>query len=146
MCFVWWTHDDKLWFLYDRSIMKNIDFHDRSIITNMRVVFFCYGFIKKEWICLYEWYNIRKYDYVSFTMDPHKTSIDVCIYKYIYIYIYIYIHIHMCIYTYTYTCTYTYIYICTYIYTYIYTVSYTHLRAHETRGNLVCRLLLEKKK
>ena len=25
------------------------------------------------------------------------------------------------------------------------TVSYTHLRAHETRGNLVCRLLLEKK-
>ena len=23
-------------------------------------------------------------------------------------------------------------------------VSYTHLRAHETRGNLVCRLLLEK--
>ena len=24
------------------------------------------------------------------------------------------------------------------------TVSYTHLRAHETRGNLVCRLLLEK--
>ena len=26
------------------------------------------------------------------------------------------------------------------------TVSYTHLRAHETRGNLVCRLLLEKKK
>jgi len=23
---------------------------------------------------------------------------------------------------------------------------YTHLRAHETRGNLVCRLLLEKKK
>ena len=25
-------------------------------------------------------------------------------------------------------------------------VSYTHLRAHETRGNLVCRLLLEKKK
>ena len=29
---------------------------------------------------------------------------------------------------------------------YIPTVSYTHLRAHETRGNLVCRLLLEKKK
>ena len=25
-------------------------------------------------------------------------------------------------------------------------VSYTHLRAHETRSNLVCRLLLEKKK
>ena len=25
------------------------------------------------------------------------------------------------------------------------TVSYTHLRAHETRSNLVCRLLLEKK-
>ncbi|MFK0508298.1 hypothetical protein ACISOF_09205 [Campylobacter jejuni] len=25
------------------------------------------------------------------------------------------------------------------------TVSYTHIRAHETRGNLVCRLLLEKK-
>ncbi len=24
-------------------------------------------------------------------------------------------------------------------------VSYTHLRAHETRGNLVCRLVLEKK-
>ena len=24
--------------------------------------------------------------------------------------------------------------------------AYTHLRAHETRGNLVCRLLLEKKK
>ena len=24
-------------------------------------------------------------------------------------------------------------------------VSYTHLRAHETKGNLVCRLLLEKK-
>ena len=24
------------------------------------------------------------------------------------------------------------------------TVSYTHLRAHETRSNLVCRLLLEK--
>src|SRR5660397_280666 len=26
------------------------------------------------------------------------------------------------------------------------TVSYTHLRAHETKANLVCRLLLEKKK
>ena len=26
------------------------------------------------------------------------------------------------------------------------TVSYTHLRAHETREDLVCRLLLEKKK
>ena len=25
------------------------------------------------------------------------------------------------------------------------TVSYTHLRAHETRHDLVCRLLLEKK-
>ena len=25
------------------------------------------------------------------------------------------------------------------------TVSYTHLRAHETREDLVCRLLLEKK-
>ena len=25
-------------------------------------------------------------------------------------------------------------------------VSYTHLRAHETAANLVCRLLLEKKK
>ena len=25
------------------------------------------------------------------------------------------------------------------------TVSYTHLRAHESRGNLVCRRLLEKK-
>ena len=25
-------------------------------------------------------------------------------------------------------------------------VSYTHLRAHETREDLVCRLLLEKKK
>ena len=25
-------------------------------------------------------------------------------------------------------------------------VSYTHLRAHETRSNLVCRLLLEKNK
>ena len=29
---------------------------------------------------------------------------------------------------------------------YVTPVSYTHLRAHETRGNLVCRLLLEKKK
>ena len=29
---------------------------------------------------------------------------------------------------------------------YIYPVSYTHLRAHETGRNLVCRLLLEKKK
>ncbi|CZR93993.1 hypothetical protein CDFC105_23842 [Clostridioides difficile] len=28
----------------------------------------------------------------------------------------------------------------------IFTVSYTHLRAHETKANLVCRLLLEKKK
>ena len=28
----------------------------------------------------------------------------------------------------------------------IYAVSYTHLRAHETRHDLVCRLLLEKKK
>src|SRR5665213_4322588 len=28
----------------------------------------------------------------------------------------------------------------------LYTVSYTHLRAHETGRNLVCRLLLEKKK
>ena len=28
----------------------------------------------------------------------------------------------------------------------IYAVSYTHLRAHETKANLVCRLLLEKKK
>ena len=28
----------------------------------------------------------------------------------------------------------------------VWAVSYTHLRAHETRGNLVCRLLLEKKK
>ena len=27
-----------------------------------------------------------------------------------------------------------------------YSVSYTHLRAHETKANLVCRLLLEKKK
>src|SRR5674476_1686385 len=29
---------------------------------------------------------------------------------------------------------------------YLETVSYTHLRAHETGRNLVCRLLLEKKK
>eukprot|EP00825_Cyclidium_porcatum_P035484 TRINITY_DN37221_c0_g1_i1.p1 TRINITY_DN37221_c0_g1~~TRINITY_DN37221_c0_g1_i1.p1 ORF type:complete len:131 (+),score=26.17 TRINITY_DN37221_c0_g1_i1:50-442(+) len=29
---------------------------------------------------------------------------------------------------------------------YFRTVSYTHLRAHETRHDLVCRLLLEKKK
>ena len=29
---------------------------------------------------------------------------------------------------------------------YIETVSYTHLRAHETKAKLVCRLLLEKKK
>ena len=29
---------------------------------------------------------------------------------------------------------------------YLYSVSYTHLRAHETRHDLVCRLLLEKKK
>src|SRR5678810_1011260 len=29
---------------------------------------------------------------------------------------------------------------------YVKTVSYTHLRAHETGRNLVCRLLLEKKK
>ena len=28
----------------------------------------------------------------------------------------------------------------------IVSVSYTHLRAHETKANLVCRLLLEKKK
>ena len=28
----------------------------------------------------------------------------------------------------------------------VYAVSYTHLRAHETREDLVCRLLLEKKK
>ena len=28
----------------------------------------------------------------------------------------------------------------------VYSVSYTHLRAHETREDLVCRLLLEKKK
>src|SRR5450756_3254130 len=28
----------------------------------------------------------------------------------------------------------------------IWSVSYTHLRAHETRHDLVCRLLLEKKK
>src|SRR5450756_2341316 len=28
----------------------------------------------------------------------------------------------------------------------VYSVSYTHLRAHETRHDLVCRLLLEKKK
>ena len=28
----------------------------------------------------------------------------------------------------------------------LYAVSYTHLRAHETREDLVCRLLLEKKK
>src|SRR5660398_270590 len=28
----------------------------------------------------------------------------------------------------------------------IFPVSYTHLRAHETKANLVCRLLLEKKK
>ena len=28
----------------------------------------------------------------------------------------------------------------------VYTVSYTHLRAHETVLDLVCRLLLEKKK
>ena len=27
----------------------------------------------------------------------------------------------------------------------LYPVSYTHLRAHETREDLVCRLLLEKK-
>src|SRR5674476_603851 len=30
--------------------------------------------------------------------------------------------------------------------TYTHTVSYTHLRAHETGRNLVCRLLLDKKK
>ena len=30
--------------------------------------------------------------------------------------------------------------------TYTIPVSYTHLRAHETGRNLVCRLLLEKKK
>eukprot|EP00825_Cyclidium_porcatum_P017972 TRINITY_DN20618_c0_g1_i1.p1 TRINITY_DN20618_c0_g1~~TRINITY_DN20618_c0_g1_i1.p1 ORF type:complete len:227 (+),score=52.05 TRINITY_DN20618_c0_g1_i1:112-792(+) len=39
--------------------------------------------------------------------------------------------------------------ICISVYIYIYTyisVSYTHLRAHETRHDLVCRLLLEKKK
>src|SRR5674476_846439 len=30
--------------------------------------------------------------------------------------------------------------------TWLYPVSYTHLRAHETGRNLVCRLLLEKKK
>ena len=29
---------------------------------------------------------------------------------------------------------------------YVEAVSYTHLRAHETRHDLVCRLLLEKKK
>ena len=29
---------------------------------------------------------------------------------------------------------------------FFYAVSYTHLRAHETGRNLVCRLLLEKKK
>src|SRR5450759_5470182 len=29
---------------------------------------------------------------------------------------------------------------------FLYPVSYTHLRAHETRHDLVCRLLLEKKK
>src|SRR5660397_273775 len=29
---------------------------------------------------------------------------------------------------------------------YLRPVSYTHLRAHETKANLVCRLLLEKKK
>ena len=28
----------------------------------------------------------------------------------------------------------------------VWSVSYTHLRAHETGRNLVCRLLLEKKK
>src|SRR5660397_272253 len=28
----------------------------------------------------------------------------------------------------------------------VFTVSYTHLRAHETKANIVCRLLLEKKK
>ena len=28
----------------------------------------------------------------------------------------------------------------------VYSVSYTHLRAHETEADLVCRLLLEKKK
>src|SRR5660397_118435 len=28
----------------------------------------------------------------------------------------------------------------------LWSVSYTHLRAHETKANLVCRLLLEKKK
>src|SRR5450756_2970061 len=32
------------------------------------------------------------------------------------------------------------------IYIGAYPVSYTHLRAHETRHDLVCRLLLEKKK
>src|SRR5450756_319082 len=30
--------------------------------------------------------------------------------------------------------------------TWVWSVSYTHLRAHETRHDLVCRLLLEKKK
>ncbi len=30
--------------------------------------------------------------------------------------------------------------------TLVVTLSLIHLRAHETRGNLVCRLLLEKKK
>ena len=32
------------------------------------------------------------------------------------------------------------------IFTVLTSVSYTHLRAHETKANLVCRLLLEKKK
>src|SRR5450756_2967749 len=36
--------------------------------------------------------------------------------------------------------------LCIPLVTYSKTVSYTHLRAHETRHDLVCRLLLEKKK
>ena len=36
--------------------------------------------------------------------------------------------------------------VCTYVKCDIGTVSYTHLRAHETVLDIVCRLLLEKKK
>src|SRR5450759_2930317 len=45
-----------------------------------------------------------------------------------------------CLYVCVYVCMYVCMYVC------IRAVSYTHLRAHETRHDLVCRLLLEKKK
>src|SRR5256885_12069769 len=84
------------------------------------------------------------------TLFPYTTLFRS--YIYLYTYSYIYLYTYNCIYIYVYTYTYTYNYLCTYTYTYIYLYTCTYVRSEEHTSelqspcNLVCRLLLEKKK